>query len=53
LSFPERIRGELQLKEVMIGTTGDASMMTRTIEVSMKETDDGDMIFEPSAININ
>ena len=41
------------LKEVMIGTSGDASMMTRTIEVSMKETDDGDMIFEPSAININ
>ena len=41
------------MQEMMIGMPGDASMVTRTIEVTMKETDDGDMIFEPSSININ
>ncbi len=41
------------MKEMMIGMPGDASMVTRTIEVTMKETDDGDMIFEPSNLNIN
>ncbi len=41
------------MKEMMIGMPGDASMVTRTIEVTMKETDDGDMIFEPSSFNIN
>jgi uncharacterized cupredoxin-like copper-binding protein len=44
--------GEM-MKEMMIGMPGDASMVTRTIEVTMKETDDGDMIFEPSNLNIN
>jgi len=41
------------MKEMMIGIPGDASMVTRTIEVTMKETDDGDMIFDPSTLNIN
>lgn len=41
------------MKEMMIGMPGDASMVTRTIEVTMSETDDGDMIFEPSSLNIN
>lgn len=44
--------GEM-MKEMMIGMPGDASMVTRTIEVTMKETDDGDMIFEPSTMNIS
>jgi len=41
------------MKEMMIGMPGDASKVTRTIAVTMKETDDGDMIFEPSSFNIN
>lgn len=44
--------GEM-MKEMMIGMPGNAAQVTRTIEVTMKETDDGDMIFEPSNLNIN
>jgi uncharacterized cupredoxin-like copper-binding protein len=38
---------------MMIGMPGHADQVTRTIEVTMKETDDGDMIYEPSNLNIN
>jgi len=34
------------------GMPGDASKVDRTIEVTMKETDDGDMIFEPNSLQI-
>lgn len=35
-----------------VGTPGDSSKVDRVIEVSMKETDDGDMIFEPNILYI-
>ncbi|MGB7285840.1 MAG: cupredoxin family protein [Salaquimonas sp.] len=35
-----------------VGKPGDASKVDRTIEVTMKETDDGDMLFEPSMLDI-
>ncbi|MCY0150797.1 MULTISPECIES: cupredoxin domain-containing protein [Hoeflea] len=35
-----------------IGNPGKASEVGRTIEVIMKETDDGEMIFEPKEINV-
>ncbi|MCZ4292027.1 cupredoxin domain-containing protein [Hoeflea alexandrii] len=35
-----------------IGKPGKASEVSRTIEVIMKETDDGEMIFEPKEINV-
>ncbi len=34
------------------GKPGDASKVDRTIEVTMKETDEGDMIFEPNNLQI-
>jgi uncharacterized cupredoxin-like copper-binding protein len=36
-----------------IGNPGKASEVSRTIEVIMKETDDGEMIFEPKEINVD
>lgn len=38
--------------EMMIGKPGDPAKATRTIDVSMRETDDGDMIFEPTSLEI-
>ncbi len=38
--------------EMAAGMPGMADMVTRTIEVSMIETDDGDMIFEPKSLEI-
>jgi uncharacterized cupredoxin-like copper-binding protein/Cu/Ag efflux protein CusF len=38
--------------ELAIGVPGIIENVTRTVEITMKETDDGDMIFEPSALNI-
>lgn len=38
--------------EMMIGKPGDASEVDRTIDVTMRETDDGDMIFEPASLEI-
>ena len=35
--------------EMMVGMPGMMADVTRTIEVTMSETDDGDMIFEPSS----
>lgn len=35
-----------------VGVPGKASEVTRTIEVIMKETDDGGMAFEPKEINV-
>lgn len=35
-----------------VGLPGDASKVDRTIEVTMKETDDGDMLFEPNMLDI-
>ncbi|MDF2371513.1 MAG: cupredoxin family protein [Rhizobiaceae bacterium] len=35
-----------------VGKPGTASKVDRTIEVTMKETDDGDMIFEPNNLQI-
>lgn len=35
-----------------VGMPGEASKVDRTIEVTMKETDDGDMIFEPNMLDI-
>lgn len=35
-----------------VGSPGKASDVGRTIEVIMKETDDGEMIFEPKVINV-
>jgi uncharacterized cupredoxin-like copper-binding protein len=39
--------------QMKIGVPGEASEASRTIEVIMKETDDGDMIFEPDSIKVN
>lgn len=38
--------------EMMIGKPGDAASVDRTIDVTMRETDDGDMIFEPASLEI-
>lgn len=38
--------------EMMIGKPGDSAKVDRTIDVTMRETDDGDMIFEPSSLEI-
>ncbi len=38
--------------EMMIGMPGDAAKVDRTIDVTMRETDDGDMIFEPESLEI-
>lgn len=38
--------------EMAAGMPGMADMVTRTIKVSMIETDDGDMIFEPKSLEI-
>lgn len=35
-----------------VGAPGEASQVNRTIEVIMKETDDGEMLFEPKEINV-
>ena len=35
-----------------VGQPGKASEVSRTIEVIMKETDDGEMLFEPKEINV-
>ncbi|MBA5775558.1 cupredoxin family protein [Stappia sp. F7233] len=36
-----------------VGEPGKASKVTRSITVTMRETDDGDMIFEPNQMQIN
>jgi len=38
-------------KEMMIGMPGDPAKVTRTIEVTMRETDDGEMLFEPRSLD--
>ncbi|MCZ4354816.1 copper-binding protein [Roseovarius aestuarii] len=38
--------------EMMIGMPGDPAKVDRTIDVTMRETDDGDMIFEPASFEI-
>ncbi|MDH5531036.1 MAG: copper-binding protein [Paracoccaceae bacterium] len=38
-------------KEMMIGMPGDPAKVTRTIDVSMRETDDGEMLFEPGSLD--
>ena len=38
--------------ELAVGIPGTADEATRTIEVSMIETDDGDMIFSPAAVDV-
>jgi uncharacterized cupredoxin-like copper-binding protein len=38
--------------EMMIGKPGDAANIDRTIDITMRETDDGDMIFEPASLEI-
>lgn len=37
---------------IAVGKPGTASEVSRIIEVSMKETDDGEMIFEPKQLDI-
>lgn len=38
--------------EMEIGMPGDDHHVTRTIEISMRETDDGEMLFEPRTLSI-
>lgn len=38
--------------EMAIGAPGESSALTRTVEVTMRETDDGRMIFEPAHIDV-
>jgi len=38
--------------EMAIGMPGDAASVDRTIDVSMSETDDGEMLFEPRELTI-
>ncbi len=44
--------GDAGHHEMAAGMPGMANMVTRTINVSMIETDDGDMIFEPKSLEI-
>ncbi|ALG91121.1 MULTISPECIES: copper-binding protein [Actibacterium] len=39
-------------EEMMIGVPGDPAKVTRTIDVTMRETDDGEMLFEPKSLDI-
>jgi len=38
--------------EMLKGKPGEATNVTRTIEVTMRETDEGDMLFEPTSLKI-
>lgn len=38
--------------QMMVGVPGNASEISRTIKVKMAETDDGEMIFKPSVIDV-
>lgn len=38
--------------EMMIGMPGDPTKVGRTIDVAMRETDDGEMIFEPTSLEV-
>ena len=38
--------------EMMIGKPGAAADVTRTIDVTMRETDDGEMLFAPTSLDI-
>lgn len=38
--------------EIAIGEPGKTNLVTKTISISMTETDDGQMLFEPSTINV-
>ncbi len=39
-------------KMMKVGMPGKAGHVSREVDVVMKETDDGEMIFEPAAINV-
>lgn len=39
-------------EEMALGTPGEASHVDRTVRVSMVETDDGGMVFEPKTIDV-
>lgn len=39
--------------EMAIGMPGDADQASRTVEVSMLETDDGEMLFEPQKLTFS
>ncbi|MCR8825283.1 copper-binding protein [Pseudosulfitobacter koreensis] len=38
--------------EMMVGRPGDAASVDRSVDVTMRETDDGDMVFEPATLEI-
>jgi uncharacterized cupredoxin-like copper-binding protein len=38
--------------ELVVGKPGEKSKVTQTIRITMKETDDGKMLFEPAAIKV-
>ena len=38
--------------ELAAGKPGDASKVTRTVNVKMYETDDGEMLFEPASLKV-
>lgn len=38
--------------EMMIGMPGDAASVDRTIDITMTETDDGKMLYEPASLDI-
>jgi uncharacterized cupredoxin-like copper-binding protein len=38
--------------EMKVGVPGDPADVTRTIDVTMRETDDGRMLFEPRALDV-
>ncbi|WP_163046186.1 cupredoxin domain-containing protein [Aurantimonas aggregata] len=38
--------------EMALGKAGEASHVTRTVEVSMMETNEGEMLFEPKVIEV-
>ncbi|MEY8144560.1 plastocyanin/azurin family copper-binding protein [Falsihalocynthiibacter sp. CO-5D18] len=38
-------------EQLEIGVPGEAEQVSRTVKVSMKETDDGDMVFEPAELS--
>lgn len=39
-------------KEMMVGMPGDPAKVTRTIDVTMREAEDGGMLFEPKSLDI-
>ena len=49
-ALAEAIHTADHVREVAVGRPGDSNQVDRVVEVTMNETDDGQMVFQPSAL---